>query len=398
MTGSPLGPALRRRPPIHAPSPERIAVSRADSRRRQLVRWGLASLLLHVALLLGWLLPDLRRDMPEPLPPPAIEVVLEGGAPDRPAQQPAVPAPPTPPDQPAPPTPPSVAAPPPAPPPPPPPAPMPAPAPVPPAPTVAPAESAPISPPPPPPPPAPLPAPAPVPATPAPRQAAALPEAAPPPPPLPAPPPEASAALPPPPPGPPPEAEAPAVEIPPFALPSPQPLALPTRPRPPAAAPPAARPPPIARSGPNAPVFLPDSFAFERQRPPAARSPRAPLDTAIGPEQLGRLTPDPTLNVRGAEVGPDWRNAFRAWLDQHLRYPELARLNGEDGVVQVRITANPDGTVRSVRLLRGSGSTWLDRGTQQPFRTGVQLPRFPPGADPSGVTIDLQVTYSLIRR
>ncbi|PZW43616.1 TonB family protein [Humitalea rosea] len=374
MTGLPPGPAVSRRPPIHAPRPDRMGLSRAHARRRLIGRWIAASLLLHAALLLGWLLPDMTRKLPEPLPPAAIEVVMEGGAPDRPAQQPAEAAPP-PAEAPAvPDAPPPVPAPPP-----------------PPAPPVA-QPAAPAPPPPPveaPPTPAPpRPAPAAVPEPPPPADAPAPPE----PPPVPQPPvPQPPLPEPPLPEPPPPETQAPPEPEPPsFSLPTPRPLALPIRPR--APAPPA----PAPRSSRNAPIWLPEGFAFERPSAPTTR--RRQLDTAIGPDLLGRLSPDPTLEVRGAQVGPDWRNAFRAWLDQNLRYPELARLNGEDGTVQVRITASPDGTVRGVRLLRGSGSTWLDRGTQVPFRAGARLPPFPPGADPSGVTIDLQVVYTLIRR
>ncbi|WP_431281233.1 energy transducer TonB [Humitalea sp. 24SJ18S-53] len=374
-------------------------------RRRDVKPFGpaaIASALLHVMLLLAWLIPDLGRDMAEPLPPPAIEVVFEGGQPDRPAQPP--PQPPSPPE---------------------PESPEPAPPPDAPPPPVAPPEPAPSLPtPPPPPPPTVRPPPPAAPA--APPPVARPPEPAPPPPAPPAPiappaPPAAVGTAPPPPsatppappqptvtpPEPPPplpvRPEAPPIEfsLPPaeeFTLPPPTPLTLPPRPRPPP--PPREAPRAQPRPDPNAPIYLPDGFSFERARPPsqAARPPGRQLDTSVSPEQLGRMTPDPQLQVRGAQVGPDWRNAFRAWLDANLRYPEDARQNGAQGNVRVRITADPDGTVRSVRLLRSSNSLWLDRGTERPFRPGVRIPPFPPGADPRGVEVDLEVQYRLIQR
>jgi TonB family protein len=110
----------------------------------------------------------------------------------------------------------------------------------------------------------------------------------------------------------------------------------------------------------------------------------------------GRATADPTVRVSGAQVGADWRAAFRRWLDQNLRYPQRAILLRESGPVRVRITAAPDGTVREVRLVGPSLSPSLNIGTTLPF-SGATLPAFPPPAEPT-VTIDLTVNYILIQR
>ncbi len=386
------GPHVSRRLPASSTARRRLILAPRvlpRRRRRDIRPFGLAAIgsaLLHVALLLAWLIPDLRRDFAEPLPPAAIEVVFQGGQPDRPAEPPSQPPSPPAPESPEA-TPPPDAPPPPT-------APLPLPPPPPPPPQVVrpPPPAAPAAPPPVTRPPDPAPPPAP--------PAPVAPVAPPPPSVTPAPPAPVVAAPEPPPPTPL-RPEAPPVELnlPPaveFTLPPPSPLALPLRPRPPTPSPP--RVPP--RPDPNAPIYLPDGFAFERLRPPSAapRPPGRQLDTSVNPELLGRLTPDPQVQVRGAQVGPDWRNAFRAWLDANMRYPEDARVNGVDGNVRVRIIADPDGTVRGVRLLSSSNSLYLDQGTQRPFRPGVRLPPFPPGADTRGVEIDLEVRYTLIRR
>jgi TonB family protein len=109
----------------------------------------------------------------------------------------------------------------------------------------------------------------------------------------------------------------------------------------------------------------------------------------------GRATRDPSVRVTGAEVGADWRSAFRRWLDQNIHYPQQAIIRGEDGRVRVRITAAPDGTVRNVQLTGPSTSPSLNFGTTYPFN-GARLPTFPPGSAPN-VTIDLTVNYVLLR-
>jgi TonB family protein len=105
---------------------------------------------------------------------------------------------------------------------------------------------------------------------------------------------------------------------------------------------------------------------------------------------------EPEADVRGAEVGPDWRNAFRRWVDENKRYPENAVVAGHQGRSRVQIIADPNGKVRSVRLIGPSGSVWLDAGLVSMFR-GATIPAFPPGADPNGVTIDFTMNYILVR-
>jgi TonB family protein len=156
--------------------------------------------------------------------------------------------------------------------------------------------------------------------------------------------------------------------------------------------------------------------------PPAAAPPEprlAPLDlTRRPPVQLGetgralapRLGPDvqtgvtlsgpgatESLRVRGAQAGPDWRNAFRLWLQQNLRYPREAVDLGEQGPVSVRINTGPDGRVRSVEMRAPSRSIHLNFYSQNVFR-GAQLPPFPPGTAEEEVTIDLTINYILYGR
>ena len=132
--------------------------------------------------------------------------------------------------------------------------------------------------------------------------------------------------------------------------------------------------------------------------PPQLAQPRQGLrglDLSLGPT-VGRMTPEPQMDVRGAQVGPDWRNAFRRWLEEHRRYPQEAVVLGQQGITRIQIVAAPDGRVIGARLVRRSGSVWLDHNTESLFR-GARLPPFPPGADPNGVNIDLTIHYILIR-
>lgn len=359
---------------MSVPEPPGPLAQRRQARRA--LRWtALISAALHVALVVAILLDlDPRRRAPDELPPPSFAVVFQGGADQAPRAaeapeeapavtlgQPPAPPPPPPPPPPAPPVPVAPPAPPP-------------PVPQPPRmaePTPPPRQAE----PPPPAPPSP------------PRMA----ESAPPPPrqaepPPPAPPPPARAVEAPPPP-------------PPQRTPSPEPVRppvvaeLPMPPPPPPAAPPQAQEQMAQRVPPLDLTQRPPIRLGEPSRPGA---PRRGLDlspgaTLPGPGEIEQL------RVRGAEAGPDWRAAFRQWLDQNLRYPREAIELREQGPVTVRINTGPDGRVRGVELRSPSRSIYLNFYSQNVFR-GARLPPFPPGSAEEQVTIDLTINYILYGR
>jgi TonB family protein len=323
------------------------APRRPRKRRASGIRPGaIASALLHLGVAALLVLASWQRDKPpEPLPPPSFEVQFEAGSPERPAQEEAAASEPTPP---------------------------PTPAPQPPA-----AETA--------------------------ARAEPEPPLLPPPPPPPPVAPQATQAEPPPPP-PPPEAQTAEAELPPPPLPAPPP------PMPPPPTPPAPAPAPPQRDAaltapprpvrPPAPERLPGLFVPDARLNPSPPRPEQRRGLDLSPpsamRQPGRDSPDAQLSVRGAQVGPDWRNAFRRWMDEHGRYPTNAAVVGDQGTTRIVLTVDPDGRVRSGQLVRKSGSVWLDAGTVSLFRNAL-LPAFPPDADPTGVTVDLTINYILVR-
>jgi len=318
----------------------------------------LVSVGAHLAIVAAMLFLAGRAPVePEQLPAPAVEVVFEGGQPERAEAEPppGIEAPPSPPAPPEPAAPPALPAPPVAQPP----IPSPPVPPAPPPPAVAAVEPPPVP---------------------------ALPLAPSPVPPPPEPPPQVAE-----------EPQAP--PLPPIAelvLPPPPEMRLRERvetpPAPPQPAPPRSE---AAPALPPGTIFLPGGLQLSQ---PSGRPRARGLDLTVDPRLAeGNFSADPSVRVSGAQVGPDWRAAFRRWLDQNLRYPLRAAELGESGTVRVVVTADPDGRVRSVRLVGPSASPSLNLGTTFPFR-GATLPAFPPPADPNGITVDLTVNYILIRR
>jgi TonB family protein len=133
-------------------------------------------------------------------------------------------------------------------------------------------------------------------------------------------------------------------------------------------------------------------------RTPAPHVPGAqqPLDFSLGPLNPGAGSPQPFATFRGGQVGSDWRNAFRRWLDEHAYYPRQAADAGEDGDVVIRVSATADGRVVSATIISRSGSQWLDMAARAMFDGAVLPPISPDVANPT-FTFDLTMHYILIR-
>lgn len=101
--------------------------------------------------------------------------------------------------------------------------------------------------------------------------------------------------------------------------------------------------------------------------------------------------------VDGPALGRDWFAQLGEWWVRHRYYPEQAAMNGEDGPVGIRFVLDAQGQVRSVEVRSRSGSQWLDLGAVSIFR-GAKLPPFPPGLQGNLATVDLTISYHLIRR
>lgn len=72
-----------------------------------------------------------------------------------------------------------------------------------------------------------------------------------------------------------------------------------------------------------------------------------------------------------------WRGALSRWVNGHAYYPKQAFDHSEQGDPKVHVTVSPDGRVKSVQLVRKSGSKWLDLAAVALFRD-QHIPSLPP--------------------
>ncbi len=143
--------------------------------------------------------------------------------------------------------------------------------------------------------------------------------------------------------------------------------------------------------------YMPGPFTFGPPSPPRPSGrpgPRSPEEQSGMPGR-GRLDANPSSDLQTSRnLGPDWRNQFRRWVDDHKRYPRDAVMMNHQGPVTVRVDIGPDGKVRSVTMVGPNSSPFLNSNLMNMFR-GAQLPPLPPGADAAGETITFTMRYVL---
>jgi protein TonB len=174
-------------------------------------------------------------------------------------------------------------------------------------------------------------------------------------------------------------------------------------------------PPHTALSAPAAPP-RPVARAIQRRAPPASEfaSLAAPMNLSLAgrpppPASQGHLSRgfDPTLAPTAANasiltryasarhaLGEDWWAAFSNYVEQHKYYPMSAAEHGEDGQSVLFLTIERDGTVKSVRVERSSGSSTLDDAWISEFR-GAKVPAFPEGTIENEISFPASMTYIL---
>jgi outer membrane biosynthesis protein TonB len=147
-----------------------------------------------------------------------------------------------------------------------------------------------------------------------------------------------------------------AVPPPPDAPPTPEAQAPPPPPAPPDQTevagqeppPPAAQPPPprtVARPPPR-------SSASARTTSQAAHQP-APANPAGVPAQPVE-GPEASVQVEGAQLGPDWIKQLQGWWDQHAFFPGEAVTKNISGNVKVHLVVRPDGEVSTIHVEQGA--------------------------------------------
>lgn len=119
--------------------------------------------------------------------------------------------------------------------------------------------------------------------------------------------------------------------------------------------------------------------------PPAAVAPPAPV-----------AAPSRSVSEANSNAAPTWQALVLGRLEQLKRYPALAQMQGQHGVVYLRFTMNRNGDVLSAKIEKSSGSDLLDEETLALIHRAQPLPRPPPQVvgDPLELVVPVQFFLS----
>lgn len=146
-----------------------------------------------------------------------------------------------------------------------------------------------------------------------------------------------------------------------------------------APAPASARPPipeetADAPSAPAPSAVVPAAGAPGRSASPARPPSPAPFPAGDGPASLSAAPS--SSGGRGASP-PRRYDHLREAIQREISYPVVARRMGWEGRVVVAFVILPDGGVRDVRVVRGSGFPVLDRSAVEAVRSASPFPHPP---------------------
>jgi protein TonB len=131
----------------------------------------------------------------------------------------------------------------------------------------------------------------------------------------------------------------------------------------------------------------------KKHAPSPARQASAPSSTAHRAARAAALAPG--ASARHPVALPNWQSRLVAWLERYKRYPAEAQARGEHGVAQLAFSVDRSGGVHHARILRGSGSTALDRATLALIARAQPLPPPPPEIRGAQIAIVVPIRYNI---
>ncbi len=133
--------------------------------------------------------------------------------------------------------------------------------------------------------------------------------------------------------------------------------------------------------------------------PPSSHIPAQPAPGVSRPAPPARA-PEPSsaqVNTQGGKTpGTAVTTLLRAALAPYFHYPRLAQRRGWEGTVALGLHITPEGHLRDIRVIRGSGHAVLDQAARRALARVGHLPAGEIHLPSTGLDLVLPVEYRLI--
>lgn len=167
-------------------------------------------------------------------------------------------------------------------------------------------------------------------------------------------------------------------------------LEPPPPPRPP---PPKPKPPPPKPQPKPQPTPVPEPITSQTMSSvpmPTVPPPPAP-DTLAPATPLPVPLSGPQPGVVGYHISDAYKAVLERQIQGNLRYPMMAQRQGRQGTALVRVRMKRDGTIESVKLVQGAGTSSLDEEAQAVFKRIGKLPPLPDDFLPTASEFQFQI-------
>ena len=190
------------------------------------------------------------------------------------------------------------------------------------------------------------------------------------------------------------------------ALPPPVPQVIPVTLVPLQASPPAMEPPIPTALPPRRPLAAKAAMTRQAAAPAAPATAAAVAQSGSVPEPSPLAADDaaapsapeePPAPAHLSRPSPEYMGSIQRRLVRVKHYPALARSQGKEGTVMVRIILDRRGNVLASRIESSSGTPSLDDATTQMVQQAAPFPPFPDDLDEDRLELVVPVQFSLAR-
>lgn len=132
------------------------------------------------------------------------------------------------------------------------------------------------------------------------------------------------------------------------------------------------------------------------KRPPQEARPTLPATAAHRPQRLSRpsaTSATSATSAAGRRPQDDYFTILQQWLAQFRTYPDAAKHQGWEGVVELSFSIDSRGSIRGATMTRSSGVALLDNAAFELLDRASPLP--PPPADDAPLRVTVPVAYRL---
>ncbi|MCD6353356.1 MAG: energy transducer TonB [Proteobacteria bacterium] len=118
----------------------------------------------------------------------------------------------------------------------------------------------------------------------------------------------------------------------------------------------------------------------------------------IAPEPSTKIynwAPPSTEATGGHAASNDYLAMVRLKIEQHKKYPPIARIKQKQGKVIIRFVITLEGTVRTMQIIKSSGHVSLDEAGLEAIRSSTPFPKPPAKLFKREIPIELPIIFEL---